>query len=170
MVRETSFRSAHRCGRGDESVKSSCRDGHRAGPVEAAGLTRSLRHSLEPVLRRVGLPTLVVAAVLFVGAPAVTHGSQALKSFGHACGSFTTHYGSDKYRFKVRAQKVPCVRARFIAHDFASHSNRWHQHGDGTTATTSWTRFGWRCAHGTDGGGCRAQDDPGKRLLYQLKR
>ncbi len=115
----------------------------------------------------------VAVAVLGFGLFAASAGGSARTGLpGHRCGSFKldfhNKYGHYHYRYKVRAAHVPCQKARHVVKSYNRHPEQWKQHGDGTLATTHWTRRGWSCGHGSGGGGCHARGNRSKQIYYQV--
>lgn len=72
------------------------------------------------------------------------------------CGHYIERGNTHNNRVVVRGVGgVPCRTAIRIVRNFRYHRDKWRQHGDGTLATTYWSRFGWRCSVALAGGGCR---------------
>lgn len=102
---------------------------------------------------------LALAVVFAVGAAAPAQGFNP----GKKCGSFK----ESAYRTVVyRKGSISCSGAVRVVRSFRTHNNEWKQHGDGSLATTYWTKHGWKCAQGSGAGSCRKR---GKgHLFYEV--
>lgn len=102
---------------------------------------------------------LALAAAFAVSAAAPAQGFNP----GKKCGSFK----ESAYRTVVyRKGSISCSGAVRVVRSFRTHNSDWKQHGDGSLATTYWTKHGWKCAQGSGAGSCRKR---GKgHLFYEV--
>jgi hypothetical protein len=97
------------------------------------------------------LVSILVAAAGAVAAMASSASSPVPRArSARSCRSI--HAGGFTLEVKIIRGRVSCREARKVLGAFLT--GKGTQHGGGSSATTYWTLYDWRCSHGGGGGAC----------------
>jgi hypothetical protein len=95
---------------------------------------------------------LLVSVALVSAMGIVTAASSASPRARSARSCRSIRAGGFALGVKIVRGRVNCAEARKVLGAFLN--GKGTRHGGGSSATTYWTLYGWRCGHGAGGGAC----------------